>query len=398
MRATRLRHVARLNPSVPEFVRADPGEMVTFIPLAAVWPDGLDCARERPKAEVESGYTRFREGDILIPKITPTFQADRSTIARGLRNGFGCGTTELHVLRPGPQLDVRFANYVISSRPFLQGGAAEMIGVAGQKRVPEQFVLDFVLPDLPINEQRSIADFLDRETSRIDGVVDRRNALVALLVARRKVLVEATIRAEVDRYGSQPLRHSSRIEVGIVVTPANWYAPAGTTAIRGVNVKPGRVVLDDVVHLSEDGHRLHRKSMLRGGDIVVVRTGQAGAAAVVPPALDGCNCIDLLIVRPAATMDPYFLEFVLNSDWTQKHIDMHSVGTIQSHFNVGAMKQLPVPVPPLDVQAQIVQRLRSVTERIDRTIERMHRQIALLQEHRRALITAAVTGELEVAA
>ena len=93
---------------------------------------------------------------------------------------------------------------------------------------------------------------------------------------------------------------------------------------------------------------------------MVVRTGQAGAAAVVPPELDGCNCIDLVVVRPSIGTVSEFLEFVLNSDWTQKHVDKYSVGTIQSHFNVGAVKLVPVPRPPAPEQRRIAEQLKLI--------------------------------------
>jgi type I restriction enzyme S subunit len=93
----------------------------------------LDIARLCPKSEVATGYTRFLEGDVLIPKITPTFEADRSVIAVGLKDGVGAGTTELHIIRPGTETDRRYIKYLVSSRSFLLGGEAEMFGVAGQK-------------------------------------------------------------------------------------------------------------------------------------------------------------------------------------------------------------------------------------------------------------------------
>ena len=98
---------------------------------------------------------------------------------------------------------------------------------------------------------------------------------------------------------------------------------------------------------------------------MVVRTGQAGAACVVPEDMDGANCVDLLIVRRSPRLDPHFLEFVINSDWTIRHIEKHSVGSIQSHFNVESLKQLPVPVPPLVVQAQTSAKLRRIVADLD---------------------------------
>lgn len=247
-------------------------------------------------------------------------------------------------------------------------------------------------------EQRAIADYLDRETVRIDGLIDSRSKLVKLLQARVEAVIENSIRRLVKQYGSTPLKYAvERVEVGIVINPSTWYGnEGGVPALRGLNIRSGSIDLADLVHITEEGHELHRKSTLRRGDLVVVRTGQAGAAAVVPPELDGCNCIDLVIVRPSREVVPEFLELVLNSDWTQKHVEEYSVGTIQSHFNVGAMKQVPIPLPPTTHQTRVVEEL--IAERVagDELKACLARQIDLLQEHRQALITAAVTGELDV--
>jgi type I restriction enzyme S subunit len=396
----RLHHIAEVNPPTREFEAAPDDANVTFVPLEAVWPSGrLDISRVRPRSEVATGYTRFRNGDVLVPKITPTFEAGRSAVAWGLQRGFGCGTTELHVIRPKPGIEPRFLCYVAQSRPFLDEGSSAMTGVAGQQRVPDLFLRDFPVVVAEPDRQRAIADFLDAETARIDALMSSRARFGDLLAERCAGVVESAVRALASSYGEMPLRHGAReLTVGIVVTPAAWYADEGALALRGVNVRPGGFNLDDVVRLSAEGHRVHGKSQLQAGDLVVVRTGQAGAAAVVPPELDGANCIDLLIIRPGPALLPDYLELVLNSDWTQKHIEEHSVGTIQAHFNVSALKALPVPVPPVEIQRQVVNSLSSATRRLDQLREHVERQIVLLRERRQALITAAVTGELEIAA
>jgi type I restriction enzyme S subunit len=253
------------------------------------------------------------------------------------------------------------------------------------------------VPVPPLVAQRAIADFLDVETARIDALIAKRRRLVQLLDQREAGVAEVAIRALAMEHGEVPLRHfAPGILVGIVVTPAAYYADQGVPALRGINVKRGRLDLANLVHLSPEGDALHRKSRLSAGDVVIVRTGQAGAACIVPPELDGANCVDLLIVHRSRHFVPAYLEFVLNSDWTAKHIAEHSVGTIQSHFNVAALKGLPVPVPPLEVQATVVKGLVAETRQISQVRLTVSQQLELLAEHRQALITAAVTGELDI--
>ncbi len=220
--------------------------------------------------------------------------------------------------------------------------------------------------------------------------------MIELIKQRRAVAIEDRIRALVAKEGATPLKHAVRdVTVGIVVAPANWYVERGVPAVRGINVSPGRIDIKDCIFLSDEGHRINRKSTIRTGDVLVVRTGQAGAAAVVPPELDGANCIDVLLIRPSISMSAHFIEYVINSDWTVKYIAQHSVGTIQAHFNVGALRELPVPVPPIASQHRLVEALDAACGRADKTLLALTSQIALLVERRQALITAAVTGELD---
>jgi type I restriction enzyme S subunit len=252
-----------------------------------------------------------------------------------------------------------------------------------------------MIPSMPA--QVAIADYLDAETARIDALIEKKRRMVDLIDLRQTATVERRIRDLAVAFGATPLKYAVRqVEVGIVVQPSQWYADEGVKAIRGFNVKPGAIWMHDLATITREGDELHSKSRLRSGDIVVVRTGQAGAAAVVPPELDGCNCIDVVIVRPSDRVIPKYLEFVLNSDWTQKHIEEHSVGTIQAHFNVGSMKEVPVPIPPLAEQRDAIQDLQAHAEALMTLMNRLMLQVRLLAEHRQALITAAVTGDLEV--
>ena len=104
----------------------------------------------------------------------------------------------------------------------------------------------------PIAVQEHIADFLDVETSRIDALVEKKHRMIELLHSRCEALIEESIRGLVENYGAWPLKYAARrIEVGIVITPAAWYAETGVLALRGLNIRPGQIVLDDVVKINE---------------------------------------------------------------------------------------------------------------------------------------------------
>src|SRR5699024_4568385 len=111
----------------------------------------------------------------------------------------------------------------------------------------------------------------------------------------------------------------------------------------------------------------------------------------------GANCVDLILVRPSDELHPKYAEYVLNSDYARARVDEFSVGTIQSHFNVAALKQMPIPILSLTEQVRCVNELDKEIGTIDSLLHQLSNQESLLAERRRALITAAVTGHLDVA-
>ncbi len=295
----------------------------------------------------------------------------------------------------GPRLRPRFLLWCLRGLrdeilAWTQGSTHQTIYMPDleQLRVP--------LPELPV--QDAVADFLDAETARIDALIAQKRRMAELLEEKRTAHLERAIRSLAEAEGTIALKHVvPAITVGIVVTPSKWYTDHGVSALRGVNVAAGKISLQDLVYLTVDGHELHAKSALNAGDVVVVRTGQAGAAAVVPDELAGANCIDLLLIRKSSQLDPKYLEYVINSDWARKHIEARSVGTIQSHFNVEALRELRVPAAGLQDQHALVRAMDVECGSLGRMATMLDRQVDLIAEHRQALITAAVTGELEIA-
>jgi type I restriction enzyme S subunit len=333
----------------------------------------------------------LRQGDLLVAEggdVGRTEFAPELSEPTVIQNS-------LHRVRTSSN-DIRFLRYGIEN--IYNSGWLDVVcnkSTFGHLTVDKLSSLQIPRPTFAV--QRAIADYLAAETARIDALIAKKQRLRSLITDRLAGRVEIAVRTLAASWPPRPLKRSvSTVQVGIVITPAAWYSDSGVLALRGVNVKPGRLDLEDVVSITDEGHQIHAKSVLHAGDVVVVRTGKAGAAAVIPEELDGCNCIDLVIVRPSGQLLPDYLELVLNSNWTQQHIEEHSVGTIQSHFNVESMKELPLPVPSIDVQRVTlneINRLALVAIQLDALLEE---QLILLAERRQALITAAVTGHLDI--
>ena len=183
-----------------------------------------------------------------------------------------------------------------------------------------------------------------------------------------------------------------RISVGIVVKPKDYYVPEahGTKAFRSANVREGYIEDANWTYISEEGHLKNKKSILKTGDVLVVRTGYPGTACVVPPEYEGSNCIDLIFARPnpAKVLPEYLCDFT-NSEYGKKQVLDGQGGLAQQHFNVGAFNKLKVPLPPLPEQRKIAEILSTW----DRAIEVAEAQLSAAHSAKRALMQQLLTGK-----
>ncbi|WP_141202349.1 MULTISPECIES: restriction endonuclease subunit S [Thiomonas] len=145
---------------------------------------------------------------------------------------------------------------------------------------------------------------------------------------------------------------------------ADQYVAEGVPFLRSLNVRPFEIDLGDVKYISRDFHDRLRKSALRPGDVVIVRTGKPGTCAVVSDALPEANCSDVVIVRCGEELNPHFLSYWVNA-MAASHVTAHTVGAVQQHFNVASAKLLRLPVPPLSVQDEVLAPLLAIDRRID---------------------------------
>jgi type I restriction enzyme S subunit len=266
----------------------------------------------------------------------------------------------------------------------------------------------------PLETQERIAAFLDDKTAQIDALIARKQTLLARLAEKRQAIITKAVTkglaadaalkdSGIDWLGPVPahwevkrLKYiSPRVTVGIVVTPAAYYADEGTLALRGLNIKTMALDLSDTRNINDEGHALNRKSELREGDLVAVRTGAPGTTAIVPKELAGCNCIDLVIIRRSDNADSRYVGWFLNSDIAQTQYGMGSEGALQQHFNVETSKEVILTLPPIEEQREISTYIDGAILAHDRQRSMVEGSISKLIEYRAALISSAVNGEVE---
>lgn len=273
----------------------------------------------------------------------------------------------------------------------------------------------FMIARPPIEDQGYIVRFLDRETAKIDEMIAKKERLIVLLEEKRTALISRAVTEGLD--SSAPMKDSGlswlgavpshweikrlkyqspQVTVGIVVTPARYYVDEGIPCLRSFNVSQRGLTDSDLVFISKASNELHAKSMIFTGDLVVVRTGQPGTTAVVDERFHGTNCIDLIIVRKSRKFNSAFLAYLANSWFAKVQFETGAGGAIQQHFNIEIAKNLLVLCPPISEQAAIVEYLDGQSRRLDDIIRLNRSLVEKLREYRTALISAAVTGKIDV--
>ena len=417
----RLKYVAALNPSASEARKLKPDTEVSFVPMESVGEyGGLDLSVTKEISDVAGGYTYFGDGDVLIAKITPCFENGKGSLAEGLINGVAFGTTELHVLRCEPGFDKRFALYLTLTDAFRKLGEAEMYGAGGQKRVPELFVTNLKHPIPPLPEQRGIAAFLDRETARIDALVARKERLIELLQEKRTALITRAVTRGLDP--DAPLKDSGVEWLGEI--PAHWEVKpihslarsgyktftdgdwietpyirdSGVRLIQTGNIGVGNYKEQGYRYIDDQTFNSFRCTEVIPGDVLICRLADPVGRACLAPNL-GCRMItsvDVCIMKTADEINSAFVVYTLSADTYLAWLSAICRGGTRDRVSRSMLGAIRVAIPPLMEQQAIAASLDQETAKLDSLVARVREAIERLRELRGALISAAVTGRIDV--
>ena len=419
------RFCMEINPRSQRQRALRPDDEVSFVPMEAVGEyGGLNLGLTRSIADVESGYTEFDDGDVVVAKITPCFENGKGAFATGLLNNSAFGTTELLVLRAFPALDRRFLFYVTISQLFRNTGEGAMYGAGGQKRVPPEFCANFRIQLPSPTEQHAIADFLDRETAKIDILVSKKRTLIERLKEKRTALVSRTVTrglppdaARVAGLDTNPKLKPSGIEwIGTV--PAHWklmrlkrtwascdYGVSETLSGYGpVRVLTMSHIRDGRVSLPDNGclEAIPEGMLVRQGDLLFNRTNSLLHVAKVGLWKDSTNvpvtfASYLVRLRTTDHATPSFMNYLLNTPLILEFARRLALPSVnQANLNPARYGRIPVAIPSTIEQDAIVNYLDRQTSNVDAMVVKVEAAIERLQEYRTSLINAVTTGKIDV--
>ena len=380
----------------------------TFLPMENIGEQGeFDCSIIRDIDDVRNGYTRFFDGDVVVAKITPCFENGKGARVRGTLNGIGFGTTELHVLSPGSEIDARYLYYITASDRFRRLGESAMFGAAGQKRVPEDFVRDYLVPVPLLAQQRAIADYLDRETARLDALVEEKERLLKLLAEKRRALITRAVTRGLDPNAS--MRDSGIPWFGEIpdhwkVERARWLfrerdqrSATGDEELLTVSHLTGVTPRSEKeVHMFEAETTEGYKLCMQGDLVINTLWAWMGAMGVSP--VDGLVSPAYNVYEPTNRLDPTYLDALSRLPVFAQEVTRYSKGVWSSRLRLypEGFFEVFLPVPPLSEQQRIVTFLNNECEKLKNLKAATQRTVDLLKERRSALISAAVTGQVDV--
>lgn len=319
--------------------------------------------------------------------------------------------------RPTHEAEPRFLHYLIRSPVY----TAEMQRISRGVR-PSQIeidndqlrVLGLWLPCL--EEQRRIADFLDVETARNDALIAAKQQMLLVLdtLARDFAEQQSLGGAYLDLTSPSPtylaresgwrvtlLRH---LECEVQTGPfgsqlhSEEYVEGGWPVVNPANLRQGVIERIDSMCVSDGKREELARHKLELHDIVFGRRGEMGRAGLVEAEHVGwlCGTGSLRLRVLDARVDPRFLKLQLETTAIRSYLLINSVGSTMDNLNSDIVLGVPLVLPDLETQRAVVAAIQTRRALVSSLTSTLTRQIGLLRERRQALITAAVTGELEI--
>ena len=413
---TPLKHLALLNPRKSGY-DGDTEQLCSFVPMEKLKAGVVQLDDERPIGEVIGGYTYFEDGDVLQAKVTPCFENKNIAIAKGLANGIGFGSSEINVLRPYQGVNAEYLYYRVQEDSYMDFCTSSMIGAGGLKRVPTDVINNFKVATPEVFEQTQIARFLDHETARIDALIEEQQRLIELLKEKRQALISHAVTKGLDP--TVPMKDSGVEWLGEV--PAHWdVVPTNyryeiqlgrmlnEQRAQGDHLKPYLRVFDvqwnainttdlPLMDFPPEAQSMYR---LKSGDLMVNEGGSyVGRSAIWRGDLDECyyqKALHRLRPRDVKSDTAEFFLHVMEMATQQGVFVAGGNQTTIDHLTAEQLRQYRFAFPPLEEQLQIAEKVTEVVSKIQNTTSEAEQLIGYLKERRSALISAAVTGKIDV--
>lgn len=395
-----IKHVAQLNPSKSCISIEKMKGMCSFIPMEKLKFNSLSLDEVKYISDVYNGYTYFENEDIIIAKVTPCFENKNMVVAHDLNNGIGFGSSEIYVLRCNNTINNYFLFYRLQEDNFMSLAEGAMTGAGGLKRVPSEVLNNFKFGLPSKKEQSIIVDFLKHETAKIDNLIEKQQQLIELLKEKRQAVISHAVTKGLNP--DVPMKDSGVEWLGEV--PEHWKVSVIKYVLTSQNSR--RIPLS-----SEERDKRSGKYRYYGASGVIdyidnyifnestVLVGEDGANLVTrntPLAFSATGKYwvnnHAHILKPSDGLVDYWAEAI-------EHIDINPIvsGSAQPKLTSEALNNLKIVYSPvMEERQQIENYIKTKKKKYNNLISIAKELVTLLQERRTALISAAVTGKIDV--
>lgn len=321
--------------------------------------------------------------------------------------------SSLALMRPKTSMEPRFLKYLLLSADLLNQVESHMAGAALRRITLDKIVRLRASAPADANEQRRIANFLDEQTTRIDALIAEKEELLRQIAGYLDsqmsfLLSGGSIGGNRKKTGWRFLEEipahwslchlrwiAERVDVGIAEAATHAYADEGVPILRSTNIRANRIE-GSLLRVEPWFAERNVSKTLYANDLVTVRTGYPGVTAVVPQDLNGCQCFTMLITTLQDGYLPEFYARYLNAAPARAYFEVESWGSAQKNISVPILKDVYVPRLPIEEQLSLAAECRSVEKAFGDLIIHVTAHVDRLREYRSSLISAAVTGQLDL--
>ena len=306
----------------------------------------------------------------------------------------------------------RYLWFILKSDPYLEH--IKLTGFGGaQPNISDVQLMDFLSVIPPLAEQQVIANFLDSEAGRIDELIGKKQKLIELLKEKRTALISHAVTkglnpkvkmkpsgvewlgAVPDHWNVKRMKHLGAIRYGLGEPPE--YVDEGLPFIRATDIKRGKVEMDLVKKIRPEDVPWSRNPQLKLHEILVVRSGAyTGDSAIITSDVVDCIAGYDMVYTARKAYAPFMAWVLLSKYMLNGQIYLERMRAAQPHLNAEELGNFIVLLPSLPEQQTIADFLDHETGKIDSLISKVETAIEKLKEYRTALISAAVTGKIDV--
>ena len=342
--------------------------------------------------------------NIRIYCSQPTKIAEKDDILLSVRAPVGptnlspgkvCIGRGLTAIRPGSSIRLKYLLYFFKyyEAQLQKSGTGTTF-----KAITQNVIKNIEVPVPSLDEQERTVSKIEELFSKLDAsVAELKTAKEKLKVYRQAVLKEAFDSVRSDCMTTTIKSVCATIKVGIVIKPTQYYVKTdGVFAFRNANVRRNYIEDNDWAMISQEGHQKNLKSQVHTDDVLIARSGvNLGMATAVPEKYDGYNAIDIVIAVPKKNFVlPKYLAQYTNSPYGVEIVKKNQHGAAQGHLNVKEYGNLPIFLPNISVQNELLQKIESrlsVCDSIEQTIDTSLQQAEAL---RQSILKQAFEGRL----